>query len=227
MHRSRIIAGVALAATIALTTGSAEAVTAPSADREPVMAATPSSPSWRTTVPAHFRLGLRAGSSSEGEGEGPGRHLDISLRACQTRLWPAGDRTDNLAVRVIGPEFVVLRQVAVYRDSTAAKAAFRELRAAKRGCTLEHHGHQSGTRWRFKQHALGADSLFGSAQARYRGRPTVGLTLVRWVRVGNAIGFTLESGEGMLGTPHSTRHADRQVRDLHRRMCVFKANPCR
>ena len=184
-------------------------------------------PQWRTTVPAGFHLGLPPMHGSEFEREGPGRHLDIELEACHTVLWPAGARTDNLAVRILGPEFARIRQVAVYQDNAAAKAAFADLLEAKRGCTIQHHGHQMGTRWRFKQHDLGADSLFGSAQSRWHGRPTIGLSLFRWVRVGNAIGYTFESGEGMLSSPHSTRGANRDVRDLRQRMCVFRVSRCR
>lgn len=182
-------------------------------------------PQWRTTVPEQFRLGVPPMGSSDFEREGPGRHVDMSLRACRTPIWPQGAGTDNLAVRVIGPEYVLARQVVVYRDSAAAKAAFADLVAAKRGCKVQHHG-EFGTRWRFKQHDLGGDSLFASAQSRWHGRATVGLGLFRWVRVGNAIGYTVEGGEGMLSTPGSTDHANREIRDLRQRLCIFKANPC-
>jgi hypothetical protein len=183
-------------------------------------------------VPAGFRLGLgRYARFGEFDFHGPKRGLTAPLLACDEKVWLLRPQRviDNYGLRVTGPEYAGTHHVALYRDAATAAAAMARLRARAEHCGLvvSGHGFGSRSRWDFHEGRLGDDSFNATRAWLYRGKPTVGLSVYRWVRVGNAIALVARSGEGTLGLPGDTAGADAGARRLAARMCVFAADPCR
>lgn len=137
-------------------------------------------------------------------------------------------RTDASFVKVSPPAETQARLLAVYADGAAAEAAFEQIGAQGSACgpSPEVEG-VTEWRWMVERVERPGDATLRMDAGSFvieTGEPSIHRTLVRVTLVGNALLASVQSDEGVLGTPVDPvikRHAE-----VVAAMCVFSEAGC-
>lgn len=181
-----------------------------------------SAPSRLTEIPEDFPIGTDLDTTdgdSQVHGPGPKARGAEELTICNTTYWPSPHASSRLAVTYTAPEYADSRELVTFSDAKAAADFVDGLRSAVLDCPDD--GTQVLT-------SLEADTGYDSSVTfAMTYRESLGRALYQAVRVGNAVLFTVETGEGTLAeardaVPDRTSLAEK----LTPRMCVFTEAGC-
>lgn len=187
---------------------------------------TPPNGPYQRIPPSYPWLSFVADPGGDGSIDGPGR-LDLQpLRACGRGAWDSTGVDPQRAVLSHLPDSTQLRQIVLFTNQGAAQVALERARTAFADCPVERHGGGFATRYVVSVPDLVGSSiappaarLAVSARETFNGAPALGLTELRWVRIGNAIIFTKDSGEPLSNDPRPSHAADRVSADMVTSWC--------
>ncbi len=183
-----------------------------------------------TTIPDDIPLG---GDLWDARGDGGEFHADpyhpgpseppATLEICGQRVWPVMDgggpaAVDELTAWATGPEYADTRDLVTLPSVDAAVAAVDAFRQVLRGCPEDGH-----IVWTVLDGDTGYDSVTFSGSYT----DGLGLNTFQITRVGNAVLYTEDYGEGAIGDgPAVARHRTELTKRIASSLCVFAADGC-
>lgn len=188
---------------------------------------------WLTEIPAGVRVdrGL-ATDDADVNVTGPAEGAEVpAYEVCDAIAYPpAHEPTDRLAVLAQGPEYRATRVLTVYRDAETAQDALREFVTAVEDCPREE---LEGGAWRRRavvESGVGEEGYVVVQGYGQRGLgPVLGTYSSQLARVGNALVFVEELGEGAPGSQAELglqTRVRRTAAAISTDMCVFSAARC-
>jgi hypothetical protein len=146
-------------------------------------------------IPADFPLDVDLALVAEGEKSGPDPDAEgvLLTELCATTAWPPADGVDRLAVRVTGPEYVMVRELVTFGSASEATAALAGVRTALAACPEAPASDPANDRTFTELEAEpGYEDAVTFGQIYREG---TGGGVYQFIRVGNAVLATLAGGE--------------------------------